>query len=340
VTANNGYGFGEHAPGLVGPGTFTYIAAHNQIRAHGRAVQAYKTHFKEQDGKIGITLSVGWKEPEDPANSTHVTASDTAMMFDMGWYTEPILGTGKYPAVMRENIDKKSTAQGFEQSRLPIFTDEESAMILGSTDFLGVNMYTSQLVYPREESIETVDKANDDDVFEYQDPNWYASGSSWLKVTPWGLRRCVNWVKDHYGSDMPIYITENGFSDNLGNSDDLQRIYVYKHYINQLLKAVIVDKVNMKGYYAWSLLDNFEWARGYTEKFGLHSVNMTDPERARTPKQSSVFYSKIVEQNGFVEGGGACGNGDNGGTTEGPSGSTRALVASGWIVLLAGLFFI
>merc|ERR1711970_626565 len=65
----------------------------------------------------------------------------------------------------------------------------------------------------------------DDDVIQYQDPDWYESGSTWLKVTPWGLRRCVNWVKDHYG-DIPIYITENGVSDNLGNTDDLHRIYV------------------------------------------------------------------------------------------------------------------
>ena len=175
VTSYNGYGIGEHAPGLVGPGTFTYIAAHNQIRGHGRAVQAYRQQFSQQNGKIGITLSVGWKEPEDPLNSTHLDASETAMMFDMGWYSEPILGSGKYPAVMRQNIDQKSMAQGFEQSRLPSFTEEESAMIAGSADFLGVNMYTSQLVFPMAESIDTVSKDNDDDVYQYQDPDWYAS---------------------------------------------------------------------------------------------------------------------------------------------------------------------
>ena len=300
VTSENGYGFGEHAPGLIGPGTFTYIVGHNQIRAHGRAVYAYKNLFKEQNGKIGITLSVGWKEPEDPSNSTHLEASETGMMFDIGWYTEPILGSGHYPEVMRRKIDQKSAAQGFSESRLPTFSEEESAMISGSVDFLGVNMYTSQLVYPMMEPIDVVDKANDDDVYEYQDPNWYSSGSAWLKVTPWGLRSVVQWVKSHYG-DVPLYITENGVSDRLGNSDDLHRIYVYKHYINQLLKAVLFDKVNVQGYYAWSLLDNFEWARGYTEKFGLHSVNMTDPNRSRTAKQSSIFYAKIVQQNGFVE---------------------------------------
>ena len=347
VTAYNGHGSGEHAPGLKGPGTYTYIAAHNQILAHARAVQAYNTFFREeQNGKIGITLSVGWKEPENSTDEGHRNASETAMMFDMGWYTEPILGTGKYPTVMRDNVDRKSTEQGYQSSRLPTFTPEESVMILNSSDFLGVNMYTSQLVYPKDETVpkEEASKNYDDDVFQYQDPDWYASGSVWLKVTPWGMRRCVKWVKDHYG-DIPIYITENGVSDNLGNIDDLHRIYVYKHYINQLLKSVVEDKVNVKGYYAWSLLDNFEWARGYTEKFGLHSVDMTDPDRARTPKRSSVFYSQIVAQNGFVEGGGACGNGNGTTTTtnnpnvttttsKDPSGGSAGLIAGVWLVCL------
>ena len=95
-----------------------------------------------------------------------------------------------------------------------------------------------------------------------KDPKWYSSASSWLKVAPFGLRRIVNWLQETY--KKPIYVTENGFSDFIGNTDDLQRIYYYKHYINQLLKAVKIDGVDVRGYYAWSLMDNFEWARGYS----------------------------------------------------------------------------
>ena len=118
---------------------------------------SYRENFAEaQQGKVGITLSVGWKEPQQPSNSSHLAASETAMMFELGWYTEPVLGTGRYPAVMRERVDAKSAAQGFPESRLPVFTQEEAALNLGSVDFLGINMYTSSLVFPQEEGIDQV----------------------------------------------------------------------------------------------------------------------------------------------------------------------------------------
>ena len=127
-----------------------------------------------------------------------------------------------------------------------------------------------------------------------------ASASSWLKIAPFGIRKCLNWARANYG-DVDMYITENGFSDRLGNIDDLLRIYYYKHYINQLLKSILIDEIPLKGYYAWSLLDNMEWTGGYNYKFGLTSDNFTDRERTRTPKASSQYYKKIVGENGFLE---------------------------------------
>jgi len=137
----------------------------------------------------------------------------------------------------------------------------------------------------------------DSDVSTFQDPTWYAAASDWLKVTPFGFRKNLNWLSQYA---KPIIVTENGFSDFLGNLDDMQRTYYYKHYINQLLKAIKIDGIDVQGYFAWSLLDNFEWTRGYSQKFGLHSVDFDDPSRPRKPKASSKFLHKIITNNGFI----------------------------------------
>ena len=120
------------------------------------------------------------------------------------------------------------------------------------------------------------------------------------KVTPFGIRRLLNWAAVEYGNP-DIYVTENGFSDRQGNIDDLQRIYYYKHYINQILKAIKLDGVAVKGYYAWSLMDNLEWAMGYTEMFGMHQVNRTSGNYERTPKESAKWYGRLIAENGYVK---------------------------------------
>ena len=81
----------------------------------------------------------------------------------------------------------------------------------------------------------------------------------------------------------------------------IDRVYYYKHYINQVLKTIKLDGVSVRGYYAWSLLDNFEWGMGYTEKFGLHRVDMDSDARERTPKESSMWFKRLVQENGYVE---------------------------------------
>ena len=120
---------------------------------------------------------------------------------------------------MRSKIDEKSAAQGYAESRLPQFTEEEEAMVLGSSDFLGLNIYTSFLVYPEQVTrrlpsseifiyiyiytlqgdIEQVDFYTDQDVGSYQDETWYQSGASWLKVTPWGMRQAITWASRRSG---------------------------------------------------------------------------------------------------------------------------------------------
>jgi len=301
-TSIQGFETGTMAPGKVGHGDMIYIAAHNQIRAHGRAYRMYKAEFASaQNGRVGITLNTNWGEPQEPENPEHQLASDEFMQFNFGWFGHAIFKDGKYPPVMRANIDKNSQDQGLTTSRLPEFTEEESEMLTGSSDFLGLNFYTSEVVYPVEGDHTNPSYFTDMNYKTYQDETWYHSGSSWLQVTPWGIRQAVNWLTTEYGGDYDIYVTENGFSDKQGNLDDLQRIYYYKHYLNQILRAIKEDGVRVAGYYAWSLMDNFEWANGYTEKFGLHSVDMNDPNRPRTVKASAKYIAKLATQNGFVK---------------------------------------
>ena len=114
-----------------------------------------------------------------------------------------------------------------------------------------------------------------------------------------GIRKVLNWIKREY-DNPPVIVTENGFSDKLGNLDDMQRIYYLKHYINNVLKAIQMDGCNVQGYVAWSLLDNFEWSFGYTQKFGLVRVDFDSPNRTRTAKESSKFLAKLAEDNGFL----------------------------------------
>lgn len=133
------------------------------------------------------------------------------------------------------------------------------------------------------------------------DRTWLDSGSSWLKVTPPGFRKILNFIRDEYGNP-PIYITENGISER-GPMDlnDIHRIHYYENYINEALKAYLLDGVDIRGYTAWSLMDNLEWATGFSEKFGLFYVNRSDPSLPRIAKQSVKHYGTIITCNGFPD---------------------------------------
>ncbi|KAK2708292.1 hypothetical protein QYM36_014034 [Artemia franciscana] len=301
VVAHLGYGIGIFAPGISGSGTSEYIAAHNLLRAHAKAYRLYEREFKNQQGGIiGITLDAGWPIPEDDSQP-NIDAAERNIQFDLGWFANPIFSeNGDYPQIMKEKIAEKSQLQGYEKSRLPEFTQQEIIELKGSSDFFGHNFYRGFMVADFQSDIGSISQDADKDTFVYADPTWYTTGSSWLNVTPFAMRSILNWIKTTYNNPK-IYITENGVSDKAGNLDDFGRVYWYKHYINNVLKATM-DGADVKGYFAWSLMDNFEWNAGYTEKFGLHSVNFTDPALPRRPKKSTELFSAIVRSNGFIEG--------------------------------------
>ncbi|ODN04810.1 Lactase-like protein [Orchesella cincta] len=286
-----GYGDGIFAPGIKEISETPYKCIHTILKAHARAYRIYDEEFKsQQKGQVGITIDSGWLEPSDPNNPEDIEASERALQFKFGMFASPIV-FGKYPDIVRKRVDERSKQEGRSTSRLPSFDKYWTDYIKGSYDIIGLNHYSSYLVTPAS-SDPGPGWYGDQDTATSQDPSWPETGSTWLRPVPWGFRKVLNWIKNTY-NNPPLIVTENGYSD-LPNVvlNDYGRIEYYKGYINNLLKAVIVDGCNVRGYSAWSLMDNFEWASGYTERFGLHN-------RERIPKESVKFLKNVFRSNGF-----------------------------------------
>ncbi|XP_033626548.1 lactase-like protein [Asterias rubens] len=298
VFTTHGYEIGSHAPGLKHSGYGAYRAGHTLIKAHAQAWHLYDDKYRSrQQGKVSIAFNSDWFEPKTDSEKDKVAAQRAATL-SLGWFAHPVLVNGDYPELMKEYVANASRLQGLSTSRLPQFSESEKKTIAGTFDFLGLNHYTTSYVshkataHPRVASFML-----DCDIELTKDDAWPKAASSWLSIVPWGMRRLLGWIKEHYG-DVPIYITENGMSQSGMDIKDELRVKYFKAYINVVLKAHLIDGVNVKGYFAWSLMDNFEWAQGYREKFGIYEVNFEHPERLRTPRESAKAFAEIIN-NGF-----------------------------------------
>ncbi|XP_075140642.1 lactase/phlorizin hydrolase [Leptodactylus fuscus] len=301
IVAHLGYGEGAFAPGLRSPGIGVYVAGHNLIKAHAEVWHMYNDKYRAtQGGQISITLNCDWAEPINPYKQEDVDAARRYLLFFGGWFGYPIFKTGDYPEVMKENVRRRSLAVGLPESRLPEFTESEKQRIKGTYDFFGLNHYTTVLAGQAIYGLEYQAYEGDREVYLLSDRIWLGSGSIWLRVTPFGLRRLLRWIKEEFNNPA-IYVTENGISERGTDLNDEWRTHYYKHYVNEALKAVKYDGVDLRGYSAWSLMDNFEWATGYTERFGLYYVNFTDPNLTRLPKASVKYYRSVVQCNGFPD---------------------------------------
>lgn len=209
----------------------------------------------------------------------------------------PIFGkTGNYPQVMIDRIRTLSLEQGFKSSRLPEFTVQEITKLKGSSDFFGINTYTTSLVYrndannPANYRVPSFD--HDRNTIGYQDPDWPSTGSGWLKVYPKGMYELLKWIRKEY-DNPPVYVTENGVSDR-GGTKDVDRVTYYNQYLSAVLDAM-AEGCDVKGYVAWSLMDNFEWRAGLTERFGMYYVDYRDLNRKRIAKTSAKVYANIIK---------------------------------------------
>jgi len=259
-----------------------YLSAHNFILAHAKAYRIYDREFrKRQKGRVGIVLNTGWYTPV--TNSTEdIAAANRARDFALGWFAEPIF-FGEYPKSMRDGIASRSALEGYTTSRLPEFTAKEKKDLKGSADWLGINYYYGFSISNRV-------------TFPYGIPQEQVDGATIRNVLyphPQGLRNVLKYASDTY--QVPVAVTENGYSDGTGTLNDTSRISYLRSHIIATLQAR-QDGANVLGYTAWSLMDNMEWASGYTVKYGLYHVNFTDPNRTRTPKASASWYTNVIAQ--------------------------------------------
>ncbi|KAL0970320.1 hypothetical protein UPYG_G00240410 [Umbra pygmaea] len=295
VCAKLGYEDGIFAPGEKQPGISAYLVGHNMLRAHARAWHSYHTLYKEkQGGAVSLALNSDWAEPLNPTSSDDIAAVKRYLAFSIDWFTWPVFVTGDYPELMRSCIEVRDKELGYQGSRLPRFSKDEPS-ILGTADFFSLNYYTSRKVKD-EGGRPGCRMRSDQGAVGVVDPTWPVCGVSWHVVVPGHLRRLLNYIKDTCNNPA-IYITENGFSQ-VGpvDLDDVQRCGYYKDAIQEVETAIKTDGVDVRGYFAWSLLDNFEWADGFRVRFGLFHVDFTRPERTRTIYRSGREYASIISK--------------------------------------------
>uniref|UniRef100_A0A6N2N1G1 Beta-glucosidase n=1 Tax=Salix viminalis TaxID=40686 RepID=A0A6N2N1G1_SALVM len=205
------------------------------------------------------------------------------------------LTNGDYPRNMHD----------FVGGRLPKFTTEESEMVKGSYDFIGINYYTTYYAQNIDADYQSVGYMSDARTTWTGERNGIPigpqAGVKWLYIYPEGICKLLNYTKDHYRSP-PIYITENGVDDVNSSAsslkealDDPVREKSYKDHLKNVLRSINEHGVDVKGFFAWSLLDNFEWGNGYTVRFGLYYVDYTNNLK-RYPKNSVKWFKQFLRR--------------------------------------------
>jgi beta-glucosidase len=277
VVVDAGYLHGVHAPGRRDPAA-AMRAAHHLLLAHGAAVRALRDESPR--ARVGIVVNI---EPKDPASADpdDVAAAARADAAMNRLYLDPLL-LGRYPEEMPAIFG----------DAWPDHPAGDFALIREPLDFLGVNYYTRAVV-----------RHNDDVPFlraaPVPQPDVEHTDLGW-EVHPASLTRTLLWLRERYGS-IPLYVTENGaaFPDPDTSPpeglDDRRRVAYFRAHLRAL--RVAIDRgADVRGYFAWSLLDNFEWACGYAKRFGIVHVDFATQKR--TPKASARYYAEVVRTDG------------------------------------------
>lgn len=278
VVAILGHAWGQHAPGLTDDALAMRVV-HNLLLAHGWALQAFRDDGPRR-AQIGITLNLTYIQP-DSDRAADLEAADLADRFTNRLFLDPLF-KGSYP----EPPEPLSSA-------LAGVAPDEMKLVSAPVDFLGINYYSRQIV--------RADAAAPFGVAMVPPKGDRVVTEMGYDVYPEGLGELLRRIHREYGPGQ-IYITENGvaFADRYENGevDDPQRISSIQEHLLQVHQA-IEEGVPVKGYFYWSLMDNFEWAYGYSKRFGLLYVVPETLERVW--KRSAYWYADVVRANAVPE---------------------------------------
>ncbi|MDQ3784562.1 MAG: GH1 family beta-glucosidase [Actinomycetota bacterium] len=277
VSAWMGYGTGRHAPGIADEAQ-ALAATHHLLLAHGSAIEAMRS-IGSDAAKLGITLNLtparaASDDPADAGAAARVDGNANRLFLD------PIF-TGRYPQDMIEHYRPVSDFSFVHDGDLDTISTE--------IDWLGVNYYFGSRV--------EADPSDPDRGFVVLPPEGDTTAMGW-SIEPAAMTALLERLDSEY-TKLPIYITENGaafydYVDPEGGVDDWERVeFLDAHF--RAAHAAIEHGVDLRGYFVWSFLDNFEWSLGYSKRFGLVFVDYGT--QTRTPKQSARWYADVVKRN-------------------------------------------
>ena len=273
---------GGYLHGVLAPGHLSRfeppIASHHLLRAHGEAVNAYRGLGRH---RIGVVVNLEPKYPASEAAADRAAALRAEAYMNRQYLDALVLG--RYPEDMREIFG----------AAWPDWPPDDFTLIRQPIDFLGVNYYTRSVTRydPHAWLLQAA---------TVRQPRATYTETGWEVCAP-ALTDTLVWVKQRYGN-LPIYVTENGaaFYDPPALETDRLADPLRTEYLRTHITAVhdaMARGVDVRGYFVWSLLDNFEWSHGYGKRFGIVHVDFATQKR--TPKDSALFYAKVIASKGL-----------------------------------------
>lgn len=277
-----GYGLGGFAPGRIGE-SYGRQANHHVLLAHGEGVKRFRQE-NLKDAQVGIVVDMWYHHPLRTDSELDLRAAELENEKSYGSYLNPIF-KGEYHPILLEYMEKENC--------MPIMKEGDMERICVPLDFYGLNCYNRVVTCGEPRIMEQMKKIRN------LGGNFMDNGNEFY---PKAVYDAIHILKEKYKVEIPIYITENGTyncqeeiqSD--GKIHDVQRIEYIKGFLYWIHKAM-EEGADIRGYYAWSLLDNWEWSAGFDYRFGLIHVDYDTQERIW--KDSGIWYSDLVKTHEF-----------------------------------------